>query len=133
MANRQEFRKAVKVEIIQRATINGMIVCEGCGCFARRFEIHHIIADAMKIDKSKPLTAKDGKLLCKGSPESCHDVQTNSIDIPAIAKAKRIEAKHLGAMVSKAKIKSAGFAKSEKPKREGKKILPPRPMYGPDN
>jgi hypothetical protein len=47
--------------------------------------------------------------------------------VARIAKAKRVEAKHLGAAPSKQKIQSRGFAKKEKkPKLE----LPPRkPMF----
>jgi len=85
---RREFSRAVKVEIIKRATLN----CEKCGGRAIGFEIDHRNPDGMQIDKSRPLTADDGWLLCI----PCHRKKTQT-DVANIAKAKRIEARHLGA------------------------------------
>jgi hypothetical protein len=107
MEKRQEFTKAVKVAIVKRATKDAVVYCEGCGGLARKWQIDHIIATKLQTGaKRKPLTAKDGQLLCL----PCHKEKTKG-DVGGIAKAKRVEAKHLGvkAAVGK-KIESAGFA-----------------------
>ena len=75
----------------------------------------------MQIDKTKKLTAKDGKFLCL----PCHSVKTKT-DVRNIAKAKRVEAKHLGATKPKSEIKSRGF---ERKQRTPKPSLPPREIY----
>jgi hypothetical protein len=107
---RRNFDRATKVAIIKRATIDGVIRCERCGIPTRRFEIHHKIADALEINKSRKLMADDGELLCKDAGrESCHGRQTAEHDVPAIAKAKRREARHLGATRPKQSIKNRGF------------------------
>jgi hypothetical protein len=103
--SRREFTKAVKVQIIKRCSWGfGKIDkphCEKCGAVTMRFEIDHHDPDAMQIDKSKPLTAADGWLLCI----TCHGEKTKK-DVADIAKAKRREAAHLGARTNKAKIPS---------------------------
>ena len=132
---RQEFTRAVKVEIIRRATRNGVTYCEGCGCLTKRFEIDHKIADGFRIDKTKPLTADDGELLCKDAGRaSCHGRKKAEQDIPAIARAKRREAAHIGARPAPVqKIKSKGFDPSERTlKNASRDKLPmpsPRPIY----
>lgn len=128
MSNRQEFSRPVKVEIIKRATRNGIIYCEKCGAQTKKFQIDHITADGLKLDKSKPLTAKDGELLCAGNRKTCHGNKTASEDVPAIAEAKRREAKHLGANdAPRRQIRSKGFEKREKPPKIDKSALPPLP------
>ena len=104
---RREFMKAVKVQIIKRAIgSSGFAHCEACGQSTHgRFAIDHINPDGMQIDKSKPLTAADGQLLCL----PCHDEKTKS-DVSDIAKAKRVEAAHLGAKPPAPR----GFAKVSK-------------------
>ena len=98
MSKRRNFTRAVRVEIIKRATVASlnyrMPHCEKCNsqCAKQAFEIDHRDPDAMQIDKSKPLTAADGWLLCL----PCHDEKTAK-DVADIAKAKRREAAHLGA------------------------------------
>lgn len=109
---RREFTTPVRAAIIKRATKNGVQYCEECGCLARRFEIDHTDADALQLDKSRKLTADDGKLLCAG-PNSCHARKTRD-DVANIARAKRQEAAHIGAKSPSPR----GFAKPEKePKR----------------
>lgn len=130
MSKRREFSRAVRIEIVKRATKNGVVYCEGCGLPAKRWEVDHTDPDAMQVDKSRPLTAADGKVLCEGSPECCHDIKT-ARDHAAIAKAKRNEAKALRVATKPAKpIKSAGFAKSPKAAAQAvrgpKQTLPPR-------
>lgn len=92
--NRREFPRPVKFEIIKRATVAGQITCEGCGLVlgAKRFDIDHTIPDALAIDKSRPLTAADGKLL---GLECCHKPKT-AVDAGVLAKVRRQEARNLG-------------------------------------
>lgn len=94
---RREFSRSQRAAIILRATnAAGMVVCEGCGLVLARkpFEIDHEIAEALIVDKSKPLTIDDGKLL---GVECCHRGGANKTrdDVRVIAKAKRVEARHL--------------------------------------
>ena len=59
MTNRREFSRKQRAEIILRATgPDGVIVCEGCGLRLGKkpFEIDHIIAEALIVDKSAPLS-----------------------------------------------------------------------------
>jgi len=61
---------------------------------------------------------------------TCHRDHTATVDAPAIAKAKRREAVHKGAVRPVQKIQSRGFAKSERAAhREPKQSLPRRPLY----
>lgn len=123
---RREFTKAVKVEIIKRATRNSVVYCEQCKLPTKKFDIDHIKADALEVDKSGKLTAEDGQLLCSGSRETCHGKKTAEQDIPNAARAKRREANDLG--VRKAPtLKGAPFPKSEKPAKYAPR--PPRPMF----
>lgn len=99
--SRRNFDKKTKVVIIKRATIGGQQWCEKCGALAKKFEIHHLREDGLEVDKSKPLTAKEGALWC----EPCHDEHTRKFSTPAVAVAKRQEAAALGAdKPNKAKI-----------------------------
>lgn len=94
---RREFSKRLKAEIVHRAmTKDGKIACEGCGLIlgAKRYEIDHVVAEALVTDKSIALTAKDGQLLglC------CHrgaDGKTRQ-DVTRIAKAVRQSHNALG-------------------------------------
>lgn len=86
---RREFKRAVKHAILLRATKNGRLHCEKCGMdiTGKPAELDHVIPEQLIVDKSKPLTAKDGQLLglC------CHrgeDGKTNQ-DVARIAKSKR--------------------------------------------
>ncbi len=96
MSKRREFSRAVKVEIIRRATVDGVQFCEREGCRALckpgAWEINHRVMDAMEVDKSRRLTAEDGELLCS----SCHKAETKA-QMPALAEARSREQSHLGA------------------------------------
>ncbi len=112
MARRREFTKAVKLEIIKRTMDPdhggpGYAKCEKCRAPVVKFAIDHIDPDAMQTDKSKPLTAAEGQLLCL----PCHDEKTKA-DVADIAKAKRVEAAHLGAKPATPR----GFTKVSKEK-----------------
>lgn len=116
---RREFSRAVKVEIVKRATRDGVVYCEECGCIAKKWDIDHTNPDGLETDKSRKLTAEDGKLLCSGSRDTCHGRKTAEKDIPAIAEAKRREAAHLGVRdAPKQKIANRGFPKPERPRPE---------------
>lgn len=114
---RREFPKRVKVAVIKRATVNGGVFCEKCGLPAKKFQIDHVIADALG---GQPII-ENAMLLC----DECYNVK-NPDDTKKAAKVKRIEAKHLGATMRKARIPNRGFPKAEKPNRIEKPPLPPR-------
>jgi 5-methylcytosine-specific restriction endonuclease McrA len=115
---RKNFSKSVIVACIKRATKENVVYCEGCGLPCRKWQIDHIRADGLL---GEP-TIDNARLLCL----SCHSIKTKD-DVAKIAKAKRVEAKHLGAKTAKQPIKSRGFAKKEK---KPKLDLPPRrPMF----
>ena len=97
--SRREFPRAIRVEIVRRATIEvkgkGVVRCEECGLVAPKvWHVDHTIPDALFLDKKRALTAADGKVLCAGSPETCHGKKTLQ-DVAVIAKAKRNEANAL--------------------------------------
>jgi len=106
--SRREFPKSVKVNVIKRATRDGVTYCEKCGALAKRFQIDHVIADA---HGGKPVI-ENAELIC----EACYSVK-NPKDTTIAAKIKRQEARHIGAHRPKAKLKSAGFPKKERPEK----------------
>jgi len=129
MANRREFPKEIYAQIVRRATnAQGHIQCEGCGLVLGKkpYHVDHTIPDALFLDKKRKLTAADGKCL---GVECCHAPKTK-VDVANIAEAKRREAKNLG-MKTRAKqpIKSAPFAKADKPERQAKAPLPFKSIY----
>jgi hypothetical protein len=115
---RKEFPKSVKVAVIKRATQGNIIICEQCGAIAKRFQIDHIDPDGLT---GKPVI-ENAQLLC----EPCY-TDKNAKDTSNIAKAKRREAKYLGADTPTQKIQSAGFAK--KPPKEPKQYVPHPGIY----
>jgi len=80
MTARREFPRKVRFEIIKRASDEkGRLVCEGCGLVlgSKPWHLDHTIPDALMLDKSRPLTADDGKLLgwdCCHKPKTAKDV-----------------------------------------------------------
>lgn len=129
MSKRREFTKDVYAQIVRRAMLpTGQIACEGCGLVLNKkvYHIDHTIPDGLQIDKSRKLTADDGKLL---GVECCHKPKTAK-DKGDIAKAKRVEANYLGFKGPTKKFPSRGFAKSEKAERQLTKAqLPYRQLY----
>lgn len=128
---RREFSRKVRAEIVARATSqDGRITCETCGLVLgrKKFEIDHTIAEGLIVDKSKPLTAKDGKLLGKSC---CHRAPggKTATDVAIIAQAKRRQDKDSGAVRPAGKIKSPGFPPAKA--RQGKPPLAPRAMFAP--
>jgi hypothetical protein len=126
---RREFTKAQKAEMLRRASDpQSRIKCEGCGIdvTGKDIEFDHTIAEALILDKTRPLTADDGKLLGKGCCHRGPDGKT-ARDVAAIAEAKRREAARGGFASSR----PSGFPP---PARRGRasaplaKQLPPRRM-----
>lgn len=92
---RREFTRDVRAQIVNRAmNAAGHIVCEGCGLVLGKkpYHVDHTKPDGLEIDKSRRLTADDGKVL---GVECCHAPKTKD-DVSNIARAKRREAKQLG-------------------------------------
>jgi 5-methylcytosine-specific restriction endonuclease McrA len=117
---RKEFSKSIKVAVIKRATVDGQVYCEECGCLTKgRFEIDHVRADGLLGEA----TLENAKLLCK----PCHDEKTKA-DVAAIAQAKRREALHLGVR-KKPSFVSRGFAKFTKAPKEPLKLPPRKPLF----
>lgn len=85
---RREFPKLVKREALSRA--NGF--CEGPGCGAAlhvgRYHFDHDIPDGLGGEPE----LWNCKVLC----HACHSVKTRTIDVPTIAKAKRVNDKQNG-------------------------------------
>jgi len=99
MVNRREFSRKQRAEIILRATDSeGVVCCEGCGLRLGKkpFEVDHIVAEALIVDKSKPLTIEDGQLLGKAC---CHRGGKTASDIRAIRKSDRQRDKDSGAVL----------------------------------
>lgn len=65
---------------------------------------------------------------CGPAHETCRR-DKDKLDVAAIAKAKRIKQRHVGIKAKTQPIRSAGFAKRERPDRPKKPVLPPRPLY----
>lgn len=115
--SRKEFTRAVKVAAIRRATREGEVYCETCGAMTKgRFHIDHVDADGLT---GKPVL-ENARVLCL----PCHAEKTKA-DVAKIARAKRREARHVGAVKPAGKIRSAGFAKADKPRAIDKSALPP--------
>lgn len=85
--SRREFTAAVKVAAFNRAKGH----CEKCGArlYVGKFHFDHDNPDGLT---GEP-TLDNCVVLCV----ACHSTKTRTVDIPNIARAKRREAKHLGA------------------------------------
>lgn len=107
--SRREFSRSTKVARFKFA--NGR--CEECGIKLQPGRIHydHHDPDAMTGDNS----FENCRVLC-GGPGSCHEAKTK-VDVARIAKAKRNEARFIGAEAPKQKIPGRGFLKRKKPGR----------------
>jgi hypothetical protein len=131
MANRRNFTRAVKIEIIKRSMVKGVPTCDEvvgalrCVC-QKGLAVHHKKMDAMEVDKTRKLTAADGELLCKAH----HDPITKE-QKGVLKKTLAVEAAHLGAKRDKQPIPSDPHALKSRarPKHEGRTGLPPRPMF----
>ena len=84
---RREFPRAVKVAAFKRSGGN----CEACTAhlYPAKFHYDHDNPDGLT---GEP-TLENCVVLCL----ACHKVKTTTVDVPRIAKAKRNEARHIGA------------------------------------
>ena len=98
---RREFPKAVRLAAWERCKGH----CEGCTAklFPGRFEFDHDIPDWLG---GEP-TLENCVVLC----DPCHRSKTATVDIPRIAKAKRVRDAHLG--IRKAKRPMPGSRQSK--------------------
>jgi hypothetical protein len=108
MSKRREFTRKQRAQIVARATDpnTGRLCCEGCSLVLglKPYEIDHTIPEGLLIDKTKPLTIEDGKLLGK---DCCHrggpDGKTAN-DIRMIRKSDRVRDKHTRASKKKSRM-----------------------------
>ena len=116
MAKRREFSRLVKAEIMKRCERPTGWQCEDCGIIVPNGEVDHTIAEALVVDKSKKLTARDGRFLCW----PCHqgpDGKTPK-DKAVIAKAKRQEYNRIGGKAAPAKpMQGRQFEPVDKPSK----------------
>lgn len=115
---RSNFSTAIKVACIKRATVNGVLICELCRLPAKKGDIDHINPDGLT---GKP-TLENARFVCK----PCHKAKT-AVDVAAIAKAKRREARHIGAKSPKGTIPAS--VKPAAPVKDRIGRLPPRAMF----
>jgi len=105
---RRRLSTKARVSIFTRA--NG--ICHLCGgkiTPGEAWDVSHEIPLA--------LGGADDETNWRPAHRKCHRDHTAQTDIPAIARAKRREAKHIGAHVPKGTLKSRGFAKAEPQRR----------------
>lgn len=94
MAVRQNFARAVRNEIGERAkNAIGEPCCEWCFATKVERQLHHLNQDAMQSaeKKRKPLTAKDGVLICI----QCHQPESAQQAV-VFNKSERVREKHNG-------------------------------------
>lgn len=115
---RREFSRSTKVARFKHAKGH----CEYCGTKLQpgRIEYDHEDADGLTGDNSFEN--------CRAVCIPCHSIKTKQ-DVAKIAKAKRREARHIGAEAPKQKIQSRGFQRRPKRGRiELQNTLPPPPL-----
>ena len=114
---RAEFPRKVKAAAIARAAGH----CERCKAVLKtgEAEVDHILPDQLG---GEPVLA-NAQVLCR----VCHAEKTTQ-DVRRIRKGDRQRDKNSGAIKPKGQIKSAGFAKAERPERM-KQSLPRRGLY----
>lgn len=97
-------------------------VCSGAISVGQLWDLDHVIPLALGGDDEE-------HNLAPAHRKTCHGSKTAAQDVPAIAKAKRREARHIGATAPKRPIASPGFAPSARQRRSSApltKPLPPR-------
>ena len=122
--NRKEFPRQVRVDCVKRATRKigdtelTETYCEEChGPTHGKFEIDHVDPDALT---GKPVL-ENARLLCI----PCHRIKTSK-DVAVIAKAKRVEARHVGITKPKGQLKGPCFPTSGKVRTAKPQLPPPR-------
>lgn len=115
---RREFPRKIKAAAIARAAGH----CERCKAVLKAggAEVDHILEDALG---GEPVLV-NAQVLCA----PCHKEKTAD-RIAKIRKADRARDKASGAIRPKQAIKSAPFAKLDKPAREAKPLPPRRPLF----
>ncbi|KRB22710.1 HNH endonuclease [Mesorhizobium sp. Root172] len=115
---RREFPRKVKAAAIARAAGH----CERCKAALKAggAEVDHILEDALG---GEPVLA-NAQVLCG----PCHKEKTAE-RIVKIRKADRARDKASGAIRPAGKIRSAPFAKPDKPSRPSRQSLPPKLIY----
>lgn len=107
---RREFSKAVRAAAMKRCTDDkGIPRCEEChlALKAGGFAFDHDRADGLL---GEP-TLANCRVLCT----ACHSTKTREHDVPAIARAKRLEASHLAINTpSRNPLRSRGFSPAPK-------------------
>jgi HNH endonuclease. len=92
-------------------------ICHMCGGriqAGQAWDVSHVIPLA--------LGGADDETNWRPAHRKCHRDHTAQTDIPAIARAKRREAKHLGAHAPAQRIKSRGFDRAEPQRRATRPI-----------
>lgn len=115
---RRDFPRKVKAAAHARAAGK----CERCKAVLkpREGEVDHILPDILG---GGPVLA-NAQVLCR----PCH-AEKSAADIQRTRKADRARDKASGAIRPKQAIKSAPFAKPDKPAREAKPLPPRRPLF----
>ena len=110
---RREFSKSVKLSAWERC--GGF--CERCTAklYPGKFDYDHRIPDALGGEPS----LDNCVVLCR----ACHSAKTTKADIPAIARAKRIYAKHIGAKAPSRNPMPGSRASKWKRKMDGSVVL----------
>jgi 5-methylcytosine-specific restriction protein A len=108
---RREFTKAIKAQAFQRA--NGK--CEGCHA---KLSVGKYAYDH---DNPDGLTGEPNLDNCRVLCLSCHSRKTRA-DVATIARAKRVQARHIGAHVSRTPLPCGKQSKWKK-KMDGSVVL----------
>ncbi len=122
MPRRGTFSRQTKLDAFDRA--NGH--CEKCDAhlIPGKFEYHHFKPVAMFPAGTDPKVIHS-LANCRVWCINCHGQHTAKVDVPTISKAKRKQAKHVGAKApSKNPIRGRGFNQTPKPKSK-RAVLPP--------
>jgi hypothetical protein len=131
--SRRNFTRNQLEQIVDRATIDGTVYCQGCGLALKKgaWEVDHIIPEAIRpeADKRVKITIAEGQVLGR---ECCHrgaDGKT-ARDVKQIAKAKRQNAKDIGiAAAPRQKIGGRSFPVADKPAKASKPLPPRRSIF----
>lgn len=117
---RREFSRKVRKQAIERA--NGKCESKACGAVLkpREAEVDHILPCELG---GEPILA-NAQVLCK----TCHKAKTAQ-DVRRVRKSDRQRDKDSGAIRPKQSIRSAGFARPDKPARIQKPSPPRRALY----
>ena len=100
--NRLEFTKKTKARAFERS----LGCCEYCKARLQVGKFHYDHEIPAALGGSNDLEN------CKVACEACHSEKTTQLDVPQIAKAKRQQARHIGAKDAP-RMRSAGFRKAQ--------------------